>query len=222
MRVKTVVLSLVVLVLCSTSLYAKTLSLGLKASTLGAGPEVEVSFLDFLGVRGGLNYWKYNYDGTKDDIDYKFKLKLNSVPVFLDIHPFKGSFRLTGGVLINRNKLDANAEIATGTKYEIGDQKFDGSEIGKLKGKITFNDTAPYAGLGWDTSFGRDKAWGFIMDLGVVFSGSPKVDLSASGGTKSNDPTFLSELAKEEDNMQDDLNAYKYYPVIGIGVNYRF
>lgn len=224
MKSKIVILSLAFLIICSASVYAKNLSIGIKASTLGAGPEVEVSFLDFLGVRSGYNYWDYSYSGKKDDINYDFDLKLKSVPIFLDIHPFKGSFRLTGGILYNRNRVDAVA--TTSDTYEIGNRTYTGSDLGRLNGEFTFNKTSPYAGLGWDTSFGRDKVLGFVFDLGVVFSGSPKVNLYADGPiTDPSNPLynqFQQDMETEEKNLQDDLDTFKYYPVIGIGVNFRF
>ena len=54
-----------------------------------------------------------------------------------------------------------------------------------------------------------------------MFQGSPEVTLSATGPITS-DTTFLAELAKEEDNLQDDLDSYEFYPIISIGINYRF
>ena len=87
--------------------------------------------------------------------------------------------------------------------------------------KIDFIDIAPYLGLGWDTSFGKNKGFGFLFELGAIYQGSPKVDLSADGPISSN-PTFQIELAKEESNLQSDFDEFKVYPVIAIGLSYRF
>ncbi len=105
--------------------------------------------------------------------------------------------------------------------YQIGDTTYNAGEVGTLKGKIDFNDIAPYLGLGWDTSFGKDKGFGFLFELGAIYQGSPDVDLSADG-LLANDQTFQNNLAKEEENMQSDVDDYKFYPVVSLGLNYRF
>lgn len=193
--------------------------IGIKASLLGAGLELERSFSDMFSARVGINYFPYDYSATEDDIDYDFELDLMSLGIFLDWHPFKGSFRLTGGLMYNSNSLDSTAESAA--TYEIGDQVYTGSEVGTLNGEIDFNDFAPYVGLGWNTAFGKDRKWGFICEFGVMFQGSPTADLSAIGPIAT-DTSFQAELAKEEDNLQDDLDNFEFYPNISIGFNYRF
>ncbi|MBI5409699.1 MAG: hypothetical protein HZA14_10075 [Nitrospirae bacterium] len=194
-------------------------SVSLKLSTLGAGLEVEGPFSDSISGRLGINYFPYNYDGTADDIDYEYDLTLLSLSALLDWHPFQGSFRISGGVLYNGNKIDAEATSAA--TYDIGDRTFTGSDVGNLKGDIDFQKLSPYLGLGWDTSFGKKERFGFLVELGVIYQGSPKVGLSADGPI-SDTQIFQNELSKEEDNMQEDIKGYKYYPVIGVGVSYRF
>jgi len=203
----------------STTVYAQSNSLGVKASTLGLGLEVERSFSDLISGRIGVNYFTYDYSGTEDDIEYDFDLNLMSLSALLDWHPFKGSFRISVGAIYNGNELDAKAK--TSGTYDIGDSTYTGAQLGTLKGKIDFDDIAPYLGLGWDTSFGKNKAFGFLFELGVIYQGSPKVDLSADGPIAS-DQTFQNELAKEENNLQSDLDDFKVYPVIAIGLSYRF
>ena len=219
MAKKIIVAMAIFLFAFSTTGYAQSNSLGVKASTLGLGLEVERSFSDLISGRIGVNYFPYDYSGTEDDIAYDFDLNLMSLSALLDWHPFKGSFRISAGVIYNGNELDAKAKIA-GT-YDIGDSTYTGAELGTLKGKIDFDDIAPYLGLGWDTSFGKNKAFGFLFELGAIYQGSPKVDLSADGPIAS-DPTFQNELAKEENNLKSDLDDFKVYPVIAIGLSYRF
>lgn len=190
-----------------------------KGGLLGAGLEIERSFNNKLGARLGVNYFPYDYSGTEDEIDYNFELDLMTLGLFLDWHPFEGSFRLTGGMMYNGNSLDATAESAA--SYEIGDETYLGSEIGTLYGEMDFNDFVPYAGLGWNTAFGKDGHWGIIFDIGVMFQGAPKADLIATGPIASN-TEFQAELAKEENNLQDDLDKFEFYPNIAIGLSYRF
>ncbi len=219
MAKKTIVAIAIFLFVFSTTGYAQNNSLGIKTGTLGLGLEVERSFSDSISGRIGVNYFTYSYSGTPDDIEYDFDLNLMSLSALLDWHPFKGSFRISAGAIYNGNDLDAKAK--TSATFDIGDSTYTSGEIGTLKGKIDFDDIAPYLGLGWDTSFGKKKGFGFLFELGVIYQGSPKVDLSADGPIASN-LTFQNELAKEEKNLQSDLDEFKVYPVIAIGLSYRF
>ncbi len=209
----------VFLFIFSTTGYAQSNSLGVKVSTLGLGLEAEKSFSDLIGGRLGVNYFTYDYNGTEDDIDYDFELNLKSLSVLLDWHPFQGSFRISGGAVFNGNTIDANAKSAE--TFDIGNSTYTGAQVGTLTGKIDFENIAPYLGLGWDTSFGKDKSFGFLFELGVLYQGSPKVALSADGPIAS-DATFQNELAAEEKDLQSDLDVFKVYPVVAIGLSYRF
>jgi hypothetical protein len=93
--------------------------------------------------------------------------------------------------------------------------------VGALSGKVDFDDIAPYVGIGWDTTFGKDNCFGLVFELGVLYQGSPDVNLVSSGPIAS-DPTFQAELAKETAALQDDLDEYKFYPVVAVGLSYRF
>ncbi len=217
MAKKTIVAVAIFLFLFSTTGYAQSTSLGVKASTLGLGLELERSFSDSISGRIGVNYFTYGYSGTEDNIEYDFDLKLRSVSALLDWHPFKGSFRFSGGAIYNGNKLDAKAKPSS--EFDIGDGTY--YNIDTLKGKINFNDIAPYLGFGWNTSSGKDKGFGFLFELGAIYQGSPRVELSATGADTSL-PDFQANLAKEEDNLQSDMDEFKIYPVIALGLIYRF
>ncbi|GBD97670.1 MAG TPA: hypothetical protein ENG83_05220 [Nitrospirae bacterium] len=219
MNNKVIIAAAIFLLVFTSTGYTQSSSIGLKVSTLGAGLEVERSFTESIGVRIGANYFPYDHTDTLDDIEYNVDLKLMSVSALLDWHPFKGSFRISGGVLYNGNEIEADAKPSV--SYTIGDETYDADDVGTLKGKIDFNEIAPYLGLGWDTSFGKDNGFGFLFELGAIYQGSPDVDLSADG-LLANDQTFQNNLAKEEKNLQSDIDDYKFYPVISLGFSYRF
>ena len=190
-----------------------------KASTLGAGVELITRISPNINGRLGGNAFSYDYDGTESDIEYDLELDLRSVSAILDWHPFSGGFRLSGGLLLNKNEVNA---VATPTvSYDIGGTLYTATDVGTLSGKIDFNSLAPYAGIGWGNALGEDKRWGLAFDLGVVFQGSPDADLTATGPLAAN-AAFLAELAKEEQQLQDEVDDYEYYPVVSIGVTYKF
>lgn len=199
--------------------YADGSALTAKVGTLGLGLEYTQSLSPTLNGRLGINNYSYDYSGIESDIAYNFDLNLNSLSALLDWHPGARTFRVSGGLLYNKNKINA---VATGTgTVNIGGTDYPAASLGSLYGTIGFNKTAPYFGIGWDNVVGKNKGLGVSADLGVVFQGSPKAHLTASGPIAS-DPDFKSRLAKEEGELQDALNNYKYYPVISVGVYYSF
>jgi len=199
--------------------HAKEYSVNVKVGTLGVGVEGEYSINEYFGARLGANYFKYSYSGDTEDVNYDFDLALKTVSALVDYHPFEGSFRISTGLYYNGNKLDAVATAAT--SYDINGTTYTPTELGTLNGEVDFKKVAPYLGLGWDTSFGKESGFGFYCDLGAVFQGSPDAKLTANG-TKSNDPLFLKDLAAEEAELQDKVDKFKIYPVVALGVSYRF
>jgi len=190
---------------------------GAKIGTLGIGIGGEYRLNESFGLGLGANYFKYDFDFTAEDIDYDAELNLASANFLAHYYPKKGRFRLTGGLAFNGNEIDAQSK--GDATYEIGDTTYTAAQIGTIDGKIEFRTIAPYLGLGWGLSL--EKRWGFIFDVGVLFQGSPEVELAASGPI-SNDPAFLADLAKEEQVVQDELDKFQYYPIIALGVYYRF
>lgn len=219
MKSVALIVLLVSLLVSPAVIEAKDFSVNLKAGTLGVGVEGEYSLNEYFGARLGANYFKYSYDSVKDDINYNFDLGLKTASALVDLHPFKGSFRFSAGAFYNLNKLDANA--TSSATYDIGDTTYTGAQVGTLKGNIEFKKFAPYLGFGWDTSFGKDSGWGFVFDAGALYQGSAKATLSADGPI-STDATFKQNLAAEERELQNDLDDLKFYPLVALGVSYRF
>ena len=219
MKSKIITAAAIFLLVFASTGHTGDISVGVKAGSLGAGLEVESSFMGMAGIRIGMNYFTYDMTSTFDDVEYTVDLTLKSLSAILDWHPFKGDFRISGGLMYNGNNVKIDAKRSD--TYEIGGQTYDLGEVGTLKGDITFNDMAPYLGVGWDTSFGRDNLFGLVFELGAIYQGTPEVDLTAEGPIAS-DQTFQSNLAQEEKKQQEDLDNFKYYPVISFGVNYRF
>ena len=202
------------------------LGLAIKASTLGTGIEIGKSVTDSLNVRLGYNAFKRDDDQTIDDIDYQAELDFSSTALYLDWHPFEGTFHLTLGYINSSNALNASATPSTGLDpVEIGDRLYNPSDIGQLDSTVKFG-SGPYAGLGWGNV--PASGFGFSLELGVLQSGAPEASL----GYSNLDPTVFvtqadidlldAEIAKEEANMQKELDEFELYPVLALGISYGF
>ena len=220
--IKCLLCSLLLGCLPVTSAVADTgdFALGIKASTLGAGAEGIVGILPALNLRAGANALSVDFDINTSDIDYDVDADLLSFPIMLDWYPFKKSgFRFSAGALINKNESDL--EASSQSSYTLDGTTYTAAQLGTLNGKVDFNEVAPYVGIGWGNALGKDKRWSFTCDFGVVFQGKANIDLSVTGPIAS-DPTFQTNLAQEKRELEDELENYQYYPLIALGITYKF
>ncbi|MGE4543319.1 MAG: hypothetical protein AB7D06_04315 [Pedobacter sp.] len=194
-------------------------AIGVGPGTLGISADTTVGISSHLNARVGISAFNFDLKTTQNDIAYDLDVRLLSFPILLDWHPFSHrGFRISTGLVINKNK--ANVAATSQSTYTIGDTEYTSSELGDLSGKLTFNTLAPYLGLGWGNSE-KNPHWSFVCDLGVVFQGKTDLSLKASGPIAS-DLDFQAELEQERRELEDDLDSYRYYPVISMGVSYKF
>lgn len=196
------------------------IAVGAGIGTTGGIVEAQVEVTPMIQLRGGYNYFQYGADDSYDDIEYNGDLDLSTLAAFVDFRPFSNSFIITGGAYFGEKTLDLTA--AAGQTYEIGGQTYNSAQVGTLAAGVDLEDTAPFVGLGWDSTFQGDGPIGFKFIAGAMFTGTPDVNLTSTGGTLSNDNNFQTQLAAEEQNLQNDVNTYEIYPVIQAGLTFRF
>ena len=194
-----------------------------RIGTTGFGAELGVGINDLIGVRGSYGAGSYNYNFTESDIRYKTHIKPNIGLLTLDIHPFAGWFRLSAGVGFNNTKADGTADTTSGT-ITINGTAYNTSEVGTVQGRVTFDRTSPYLGLGWGAPARHDTGLYFTSDIGVMFS---KATGSVTGTCAASLPAptcaqLQSDLNAEAAQFKNDVEKFKYYPVIAIGLGYRF
>ena len=193
-----------------------------RVSTLGGGLEVAKGLTPWFGLRGGVNYFAYDYNGEESDIEYDLNLELKSFGLFADVHPFKQAFRITAGFLINGNEFTGKGK-PTGSAFDIGDNSYTSGDINSLGFDLSYNTFAPYLGIGFDTTFGDDDRWGFVFDLGILFSGAPKASFSyATTLTGSDLQTLKNNIEKEKKEIQDSLDDFEFWPILSAGLVYQF
>ncbi len=204
--------------------FATDMGVYAKGGTLGLGGGVGVGVTDSIRLRAGYTTYKYSKDKSESDVDYHGDMTVGGGEAMVDWHPFNGTFRLTGGLTFNRNKATLDAKPTGGT-YTLNDVTYTAAEIGALDGNVSFQSTAPYFGVGWGDVVDKAGNFSFIADIGVLFQGSPDVKLNATCGTGVDAATcaeIQSNTAAEEKILSDDLSSLKYWPVISLGVAYRF
>lgn len=194
-------------------------SLGPHVSTLGLGAEASAMISDNLVLRLGGNYFAYGTSEGIDGITYDADLTLASAGGALDLHPFGNGFLVSAGVYWNGNGLDIDATPTT--SVTIGSSTFTPAQVGRIDGEVEFNAVAPYVGFGWDGSHFGDGALSFKFRAGLFYMGKPDVTLRSTG-TLAGNAAFQAELAREEANIEDDLEILGFYPAVTLGFTYRF
>lgn len=191
--------------------------------TLGYGVELVVGITDNFSARIGYNdsyNSSYTYNSTKSSVNYDFSLEPRTVSVLGDWYPFEGGFRTSGGLMYNDNQVGLKG-FPTGGNYLIGSNTYSSVEISNLQGTVTFANFAPYIGIGWGNPVQKDKGWGLVMDIGALYQGSPKVNLTATCNVGSCN-TLPADLAAESSSLESDLSHYKWWPVASIGISYQW
>ena len=188
-------------------------------STLGLGLEAGVRVNETFGLRFGGNWFSFDANREIDDVDYDADATLASLGTLVDYHPFQGGFRLSGGLRFNFNEADLTGRPSE--DIEIGDTVFDADDVGTLQGDVSYDVFAPYIGIGYGAAL-LEGSLSIGFDLGVMYQGKADVELDAEDGLLEGDALLEAELAAEEADVENDLEDFQFYPVIGLAVVYRF
>ena len=186
-------------------------AIALKVGTLGVGVDIEHMFNKKHAIRLNVNGLKVSRSKELDDIDYDLDLKLLSAGLLYDYHPWESSFRLSVGLYYNGNKIEGTARPKGSVK--IGEHTYTFTNE-RIDAKIDFKKVAPYIGFGW-SSVEKD-GWHFTADVGVMYSGTPKVNITTNAAVSASD------INDEIKNVKDDIENYKWWPVVSIGIQKKF
>lgn len=198
------------------------LALGPKFGTTGLGLEMTFGVNPYLNLRSGFNYGSFTWGQEFGNVDYDAEVTMTSVPLLLDIHPFGGQFRLTGGLYLQPGtKADIDATPSEPT--QIGSHTYNPDTIGTLNGKIEVSSAlTPYVGIGFGNTVGEDQLLTLTLDIGVIFQ-SYDVSLDSNGaGMTAKLDTFREDLKKEEGLLQKDADDWKIFPVVAISLAWHF
>lgn len=199
---------------------------GVNVGTLGAGIEYSSSFNEMFALRTGFNTFSYSDSLTESGIKYDADLDLQTISLILDYHPFENGFRLSAGAMYNGNELKVKGKPDGSGDIEINDVIYDSTQVGQVDGKIDFNNFAPYAGIGYSSSKTKSSGFSFNTEIGVLFQGSANTQLTAQCGSaliaSGQCSKLQSDLAAEEKQLNDELSDFDMYPVVSIGLGYKF
>ncbi len=210
---------------------AVDIGLGAKAGTLGAGLDLSVGVTPKLALRGGFSQFDFNYaDSIESETSsqgasvnstagYTTTFEFNTLAMLLDYHPFASGFRLTAGAMLNNNELRGTA-VAGDQTIEIGNYTSTQGANLQADVSITFPKTAPYLGIGYDSSRYSKSGFSFAYDIGVMFHGEPTATVTLSGDDAANVPQ--EDIDREVANINEEISSFTIYPVMNLGLSYTF
>ena len=156
--------------------------LTVRVGTTGFGLEGSTALNEKVDLRAAGSLFLLGVIRKESDVSFDADLKLRSLAAYVDLHPTGGTFRFTGGLVYNKNRVEATGVPTGGGTFELNGVTYQASDVGRLTGvgRIGTRTWAPYLGIGFGSARGDTRLF-FALDLGVVFQGPPRVDLAAMG-----------------------------------------
>ena len=206
---------------------ARQIGLSVSVGTLGPGASIAYAVSHKFSVRGGAALLTTSIDENFDEDDLSIQLggdaRIGAVSALADYHPFRSSFRLTGGLRLNL--LDADVSGRSNDPFCLGDEDAQGvcqtkefapEKVGSFGVKVTYaNALQPYAGLGFGNLAHGNKRITFMFDAGVIYTGSPEITLEATG--------LLTPTAEQNEAiLNEGFESFVIYPVLSFGIGVRF
>jgi hypothetical protein len=197
-----------------------------RAGTLGFfGLDAGYRFNNNVHARLGFNVGGVGTTYQNSGVDYNANLNLSNIHLLGDYYPFGGGLRLTGGFIVQNNRLTGTAKPSNST-YNINGTNYPAAAVGTIDANASFGSSfAPYLGIGFGSPI--SPGLGFNFDLGVMFPGSASATLTNSNP----DPLFQAspayqifqqDLQAQQDKTNKDLSGFSVYPVLSIGLSYSF
>jgi len=215
-----------------------TVGVAVKFSLFGAGAEAAVRVAHRSNVRAGFNMITYDRTFNKDGVSYAGQLQFKTVEAHYDFFPWAGGFHISPGILAYiGDPITATASVPANQSFSLGGVNYysDPANPAHGTGKITFNQAAPTVTVGWGNLVPRkmNKHFSVPFEIGAAFQGSPKATLNLGGNVcvtapgvncvnAATDPNVQSNVVSEQNKVNNSMSFFKVYPIISLGVGYKF
>ena len=217
------------------------LALGGGISPLGINLQAAVNANRYINLRGFGNIFNYSLNNiSTNGLNINGKINFATAGAAVDFYPFpKHGFRLSPGALFyNQNNVAADITVVGATSFSLNDYTYYASSTNPIKGnaglalnarKQAFSMTA-----GWGNTIPRRGGhWSFPFEIGAAFVGSPALKMALTSGQAcdaqgqncvnvATDPSVQANLQAQITKYQNDINPFKYYPIVSFGAAYSF
>jgi len=224
-----------------TSAPFSRMAFGGGVSSMGINMQVALLANRHINLRGVGNFFNYSLSNlATNGFNVNGTLNLATAGASVDFYPFpRHGFRISPGVLFyNHNLASASMTALGGTSFTLNDITYYSSQTNPVTGtgsvRLNTQNPAPTLTTGWGNMIPRSGAhFAFPFEIGAAMIGSPAVNLAFTSGQVCADPQgtlgcinavgnaqFQSNLLAQLVKYQNDLNPFRYYPIVSFGVTY--
>jgi hypothetical protein len=217
------------------------IGIGANVGLTGIGFESAVRVNHHSNLRAGFSFLNHNKDFDYDSINLQGKIGIKTMHVQYDLFPRAGGFHISPGVLMFLgNPLNATAGAAPGTSFSLGNNEYVSGLPNPVAGnvKVNFRRAAPMVTLGWGNLVSRREGKHFTVpfEVGLAMTGAPKATYQLSGnvctvdpitaeqtcGTAASNKQFQQDVLTEQGKLNSDMSRFKVYPIVKLGIGYKF
>jgi hypothetical protein len=207
-------------------------AVGFKASTLGTGIEIATPLAGRINLRSGFNFFAFNDPFSIDGVNYTARLHLQSSQTTLDW--FVGGFHISPGILYVKNSMSAPLFVGPGQTFVLGTQTFLNSVDDPVTGSssVIFPRTfAPLLLFGYGNLLPRSGGHlSLPIEAGVAYTGAAQINVALNGTacvtegcvSFSQNADAQKFLKQEINILNEDLKRYPVFPILSLGLAYRF
>lgn len=217
------------------------LAFGGGISPLGINLQAAVNANRYMNLRGVGNVFSYSVNNiSTNGMNLNGKLNFASAGASVDFYPFPNhGFRLSPGTLFyNQNAVTANLTVTGGTSFTLNDITYYASSTNPITGSgslgLHSQNPAFTITTGWGNMIPRSgKHWSFPFEIGAAMIGAPSVNVALTGGQACNaqgqncvnvatDPNVQANLQAQITKYQNDVNSFRFFPILTFGTAYSF
>lgn len=210
----------------------RSYAVGFRASTLGMGIELATPLAGRINLRSSFNLFAFNDPYSMDGLNYDARIHLQSSQTTLDW--FVGGFHISPGFLYFKNAMSAPVFVGPGKTFVLGTQTFLNSVDDPVTGSsyVIFPRTiAPLLLFGYGNLLPRHgEHLSLPVEVGVAYTGTAQINVDLNGtACVTNGCVNFSQNAdaqkflKQEINiLNEDLKHYPVFPIVSLGLAYRF
>jgi hypothetical protein len=212
----------------------RSVAIGFKADTLGAGFELATPVSRSFNLRSSINIFDFNDNFSIDGVNYDARLHLKSSETTIDWFPGHGGFHVSPGILYVKNSLSAPAFVRPGQNFVLGTQAFTNSVDDPVNGSSSViypHNFAPMLMLGFGNIIPRSgRHLSIPFEFGVAYTGAPQISVTLDGTacTTQGCVSFAGNaqaqdyLKQEVHILNEDLKKYPVFPIVSLGLAYHF
>jgi hypothetical protein len=207
-------------------------AVGFRASTLGLGVEFATPLAGRINLRSSFNLFAFNDPYSMDGLNYDARMHLQSSQTTLDW--FVGGFHISPGFLYFKNAMLAPVFVGPGQTFVLGTQTFLNSVDDPVTGSsyVIFPRTiAPLLLFGYGNLLPRHgEHLSLPVEVGVAYTGAAQINVDLNGTACvtngcvnfSQNADAQKSLKQEIQILNEDLKHYPVFPIVSLGLAYRF